>query len=161
MQTRLTSWLNLIYSGQVFFLVYEQGGTRQIILLKVQKIMLLLALITAGMGRTQKNLEIMEIRDYLEKSGKRNEIQGKFSKNLLTFSRRRRYHIETSPLICGPNQWTSFYMITASVLKGLNQGNSGKGLRNLSKQIFQHCHLLVFDISPSAFLCVHNLFLYV
>ena len=103
----------------------------------------------------------MEIRDYLEKSGKRNEIQGKFSKNLLTFSRRRRYHIETSPLICGPNQWTSFYMITASVLKGLNQGNSGKGLRNLSKQIFQHCHLLVFDISPSAFLCVHNLFLYV
>ena len=31
-----------------------------------------------------------------------------------------RYHIETSPLICGANhQWTGFYMITASVLKGL------------------------------------------
>ena len=31
-----------------------------------------------------------------------------------------RYHIETSPLICGANQWTGFYMITASVMKGLN-----------------------------------------
>ena len=29
------------------------------------------------------------------------------------------YHIETSPMICGANQWTGFYMITASVLKGL------------------------------------------
>ena len=29
-----------------------------------------------------------------------------------------RYDIETSPLICTPNQWTGFYMITASVLKG-------------------------------------------
>ena len=40
-----------------------------------------------------------------------------------------RYHIETSPLICGAetsplicraNQWTGFYMITASVMKELN-----------------------------------------
>ena len=30
-----------------------------------------------------------------------------------------RYHIETSPLICSENQWTGFYMITASVMKGL------------------------------------------
>ena len=30
-----------------------------------------------------------------------------------------RYHIETSPLICGVNQWTGFYMISASVMKGL------------------------------------------
>ena len=30
-----------------------------------------------------------------------------------------RYHIETSLLICRANQWTGFYMITASVLKGL------------------------------------------
>ena len=30
-----------------------------------------------------------------------------------------RYHIETSPLICSVNQWTGFYMITASVMKGL------------------------------------------
>ena len=29
------------------------------------------------------------------------------------------YHIETSPLICRANQWTGFYMITASVIKGL------------------------------------------
>ena len=30
-----------------------------------------------------------------------------------------RYHIETSPSICSENQWTGFYMITASVWKGL------------------------------------------
>ena len=29
------------------------------------------------------------------------------------------FHIETSPLICRVNQWTSFYMITASVMKEL------------------------------------------
>ena len=28
-----------------------------------------------------------------------------------------RYHIETSPLICSANQWTGFYMITASIMK--------------------------------------------
>ena len=31
-----------------------------------------------------------------------------------------RYHIETSPLICRANPWTGFYMITVSVMKGLN-----------------------------------------
>ena len=30
-----------------------------------------------------------------------------------------RYHMETSPLICRANQWTGFYIITASVLKEL------------------------------------------
>ena len=30
-----------------------------------------------------------------------------------------RYHIETSPLISSANQWTGFYMITASVMKEL------------------------------------------
>ena len=30
-----------------------------------------------------------------------------------------RHHIGTSPLICGANQWTCFYMITASIMKGL------------------------------------------
>ena len=30
-----------------------------------------------------------------------------------------RSHIETSPLICSANQWTGFYMVTASVMKGL------------------------------------------
>ena len=29
------------------------------------------------------------------------------------------YHIETSPLICTTNQWTSFYMIGTSVMKEL------------------------------------------
>ena len=27
--------------------------------------------------------------------------------------------METSSLVCGANQWTGFYMITASVMKGL------------------------------------------
>ena len=31
-----------------------------------------------------------------------------------------RYHIETSPLIYSVDQWTGFYMITASFLKELN-----------------------------------------
>ena len=30
-----------------------------------------------------------------------------------------RYHVETSPLICPANQWTGFYMVTASVMKEL------------------------------------------
>ena len=29
--------------------------------------------------------------------------------------------IETSPFICGANQWTGFYMISASVMKGLRK----------------------------------------
>ena len=29
------------------------------------------------------------------------------------------YHIETSPLFCGANQWTGFYTITTSVMKEL------------------------------------------
>ena len=29
------------------------------------------------------------------------------------------YHIENSPLICSANQWTGFYLITVSVMKGL------------------------------------------
>ena len=36
-----------------------------------------------------------------------------------------RYHIETSPLICGVNQWTGFYMITATVMKELNHSFKG------------------------------------
>ena len=28
-------------------------------------------------------------------------------------------HIKTSPLICSANQWTGFYMVTASVMKEL------------------------------------------
>ena len=33
------------------------------------------------------------------------------------------YHIETSALICGANQWIGFYMIMASVMKELIQGS--------------------------------------
>ena len=31
-----------------------------------------------------------------------------------------RYHRETSSLVCRENQWTGFYIITASVIKDLN-----------------------------------------
>ena len=31
-----------------------------------------------------------------------------------------RNHMETSPLICRANQWTGFYLITASGMKELN-----------------------------------------
>ena len=37
----------------------------------------------------------------------------------LILSWRRPPSHRTSPLICGANQWTGFYMITASVMKGL------------------------------------------
>ena len=40
---------------------------------------------------------------------------------ILTFHDGGRYPIETSPLICSPNQWAGFYMITASVMKGLSE----------------------------------------
>ena len=32
------------------------------------------------------------------------------------------YHVETSPLICSANQWTVFYMIGSSIMKGLIEG---------------------------------------
>ena len=38
---------------------------------------------------------------------------------LLTLHDGGRYYIETSPLICCANQWTGFYIITASVMKEL------------------------------------------
>ena len=34
--------------------------------------------------------------------------------------------METSPLICGANQWTAFYMITTSVMKELMSMQSNK-----------------------------------
>ena len=37
----------------------------------------------------------------------------------LTLHRGGPYHIETSPLICGANQWTGFYMIGIPVMKEL------------------------------------------
>ena len=42
--------------------------------------------------------------------------------------------METSPLICGANQWTGFYMITASVMKELTfKKICGKTIENLHK----------------------------
>ena len=52
---------------------------------------------------------------------------------ILTLSWRGRYHIETSPLICRANQWTGFYMITASVMKVLTK-KCYFGLRSLLKK---------------------------
>ena len=49
-----------------------------------------------------------------------------FSKFCLPFHDGGWYHIETCPLICSANQWTGFYMISASVLKGLNRNISIK-----------------------------------
>ena len=34
-----------------------------------------------------------------------------------------RYHIETSPFIYGANQWTGFYMTTASIMKELKNNS--------------------------------------
>ena len=42
------------------------------------------------------------------------------STSALTLSRRRPIHIETSQLIRSANQWTGFYMMSASVVKELN-----------------------------------------
>ena len=39
----------------------------------------------------------------------------------LSFHDEGRYHIETSPSICGANQWTGFYMIMTSIMIGLNE----------------------------------------
>ena len=43
------------------------------------------------------------------------------SKSIYLFHDGGHYHIETSPLICRANQWTGFYIITASVMKELNK----------------------------------------
>ena len=43
----------------------------------------------------------------------------RFYAQTLLFHDGGRYNIETSPLICKANQWTGFYMITASVMKEL------------------------------------------
>ena len=53
---------------------------------------------------------------------------GQSSHNLpLIFPDGGRYHTETSPLICGENQWTGFYMISASVMKRLKWSSSTSG----------------------------------
>ena len=46
--------------------------------------------------------------------------------------------METSPLICSPNQWTGFYMITASVMKELT---------GLQKLYFKNVWYVMFAFS--------------
>ena len=43
------------------------------------------------------------------------------------------YHIETSPLICSPNQWTGFYMIGTSVMKKCIVQNHNRNTRSAFK----------------------------
>ena len=50
-----------------------------------------------------------------------NMISNDVMMTLYLFHDGGRYHIETSPLICRADQWTGFYMITASVMKELIQ----------------------------------------
>ena len=53
------------------------------------------------------------------------EIDGntgtKWFENFNFLTKGRSYHVGTSPLICRANQWTGFYMITASVMKDLRK----------------------------------------
>ena len=57
----------------------------------------------------------------------------------------RCYHIEISPLICRANQWTGFYMITASVIKELNNlANINTSEIFLSGFIWKSWYLKIF-----------------
>ena len=48
--------------------------------------------------------------------------------------------METSPLICSANQWTGFYMISASVMKGLRIFSAGIYLLKLNnKKLKEQC----------------------
>ena len=60
---------------------------------------------------------------------------------MLPFDGGGRYHIETSPLIWSVNQWTGFYMITASVMKELKTIFSG----------ILKCDLLILETVPSGY----------
>ena len=62
-----------------------------------------------------------------------NSILAPFFNSFMTDSR---YCIETSPLICSANQWTSFYMITASVMKELKAGLHDKIFLSQSVKFF-------------------------
>ena len=53
-----------------------------------------------------------KMKIYARKLGEKNDYY--------PFHDEGRYRIETSPLICGVNQWTGVYMMLGSVMKGLN-----------------------------------------
>ena len=59
-----------------------------------------------------------------------------------------RYHIEISPLICSANQWTGFYMITASFMKELI--NFGSCWKLLSEKVWYNLvEVIVFCALPA------------
>ena len=58
-----------------------------------------------------------------------------FTNDLLLFHDGGRYHIETSSLFCSANQWTDFYMITASVIK---KGKVAAARKKAAKVIVKH-----------------------
>ena len=61
-------------------------------------------------------LKILLVKEFFHLTGYK---KYKDNGTILTLSCGGRYHIETSPLIYEANQWTGFYMITASVMKEL------------------------------------------
>ena len=62
---------------------------------------------------------LRRVRKYLTLEKNKAAIQRIYKQPIELFHDGGRYHIETSPLICSANQWTSFYMITAPVMKQL------------------------------------------
>ena len=58
------------------------------------------------------------------------------------------YHIENSPLICSANQWTGFYMITASVMKGLMIIWSDRKKRQL-RRLAEKGHVCYMQLSET------------
>ena len=72
-----------------------------------------------------------------------------------------RYHIETSPLICSANQWTGFYMITASVMKELEWMNTLKAEFNGNRikwNFFQEINIAIKTMPMKQVLYPHSWF---
>ena len=81
------------------------------------------------------------------------------------FHDRGRYHIETSPLICRVNQWTHFYMITASIINNplevlevskncSRHGNHPKNMSQMKGYVEVHVTLQIFlRLSCTNFTC--------
>ena len=62
-----------------------------------------------------------------------------------------RYHIKTGPLICRANQWTGFYMITASTMKELKEKDYLiRTLLNMKCKSIDDCASALCNNLPSA-----------
>ena len=57
-----------------------------------------------------------------------------------------RYHIESSRLICSANQWTGFYMISASVMKELKRDIEWKLMVDLLQKVTPKFWLSTIDL---------------